>query len=260
LQVHTFADNNDALLLLVIPATSCRDVAVSRALKLARDLDPDGTRTVGVISKVDQAASDQRSLAAVQALLSGQGPSVTLEMPWVAMIGQSVAIAAAHSGGFVSADDTLETAWKAEMESLKSILSGVSHKKLGRIALVETLTHQIRKRMKQRLPNILSGLQGRAKVVEAELVTLGEQRVQTSEGTRAMALELCREFEDTFLLHIQTGEGSGWRVVASFEGALPKRMKGLPLDSMFELSSVKKVSINLSSVLRFNLSCFTAHP
>jgi hypothetical protein len=49
-------------------------------------------------------------------------------------------------------------------------------------------------------------LQGRAKVVEAELVTLGEQRVQTSEGTRAMALELCREFEDTFLLHIQTGE------------------------------------------------------
>jgi hypothetical protein len=42
LQVHNFVDNNDALLLLVIPATSCRDVAVSRALKLARDLDPDG--------------------------------------------------------------------------------------------------------------------------------------------------------------------------------------------------------------------------
>jgi hypothetical protein len=34
-------------------------------------------------------------------------------------------------------------------------------------------------------------LQGRAKVVEAELVTLGEQRVQTSEGSRAMDLELC---------------------------------------------------------------------
>jgi hypothetical protein len=34
-------------------------------------------------------------------------------------------------------------------------------------------------------------LQGRAKAVEAELVTLREQRVQTSEGTRAMALELC---------------------------------------------------------------------
>jgi dynamin GTPase len=156
LQINTFADNSDAVLLVVIPATSCRDVAVSRALKLAQDLDPDGTRTVGVISKVDQAASDQRSLAAVQALLSGQGPSATLEVPWVAMIGQSVAIAAAHSGA-VSADDTLETAWKAEMESLKSILNGASPSKLGRIALVDTLGRQIRKRMKQRLPNILSG-------------------------------------------------------------------------------------------------------
>ncbi len=63
---------------------------------------------------------------------------------------------------------------------------------------------------------------------------------------------------DFFLM--KSFQGSGWRVVASFEGALPKRMKELPLDSMFELSNVKKVSINLSSVLRFNLSCFTAHP
>jgi dynamin GTPase len=115
-----------------------------------------GTRTVGVISKVDQAAADQRSLAAVQALLSGQGPSVTLDIPWVALIGQSVSIAAAHSGS-VSAEDSLETAWRAEMDSLKSILNGASPSKLGRIALVETLAQQIRKRLKQHLPNVLSG-------------------------------------------------------------------------------------------------------
>jgi len=41
---------------------------------------------------------------------------------------------------------------------------------------------------------------------------------------------------------LQCAQGAGWRVVASFEGVLPKRIKGLPLDSMFELSSVKKVS------------------
>jgi hypothetical protein len=45
-------------------------------------------------------------------------------------------------------------------------------------------------------------------MVEQELVRLGEQRVQTSEGTRAIALELCREFEDKFLQHINTGEVS----------------------------------------------------
>ena len=106
-----------------------------------------------MISKVDQAASDPRSLAAVNALISGQGPPSTADIPWVAMIGQSVSIAAAHSNG----EDSLDTAWRAEMESLKSILNGAPSAKLGRIALVETLSHQIRNRLKQRLPNLLSG-------------------------------------------------------------------------------------------------------
>lgn len=56
-------------------------------------------------------------------------------------------------------------------------------------------------------------LEGRSQVVEQELVRLGEQRVQTSEGTRAIALELCREFEDRFLQHIQTGEVSMLRTI-----------------------------------------------
>lgn len=38
-----------------------------------------------------------------------------------------------------------------------------------------------------------------------------------------------------------TEQGQGWKIVASFEGVLPKRMKGLPLDQMFEISSIKKV-------------------
>jgi hypothetical protein len=40
--VHDFAENNDSILLVVIPAASCRDVTASRALKLAQDLDRDG--------------------------------------------------------------------------------------------------------------------------------------------------------------------------------------------------------------------------
>lgn len=115
-----------------------------------------GTRTIGVISKIDQAAGDQKSLAAVQALLSNQGPPRASDIPWVALIGQSVAIASAQSGS-VGSDNSLETAWRAESESLKSILTGAPQGKLGRIALVDTLAKQIRKRMKVRLPNLLSG-------------------------------------------------------------------------------------------------------
>lgn len=114
------------------------------------------TRTVGVISKIDQAATEPKALAAVQALLLNQGPRKTSDIPWVALIGQSVSIASAQSGSGAP-ESSLETAWRAETESLKSILTGAPQSKLGRIALVESLAGQIRNRMKLRLPTLLTG-------------------------------------------------------------------------------------------------------
>lgn len=238
--VSEYAEHSDAILLVIVPAAQAPEIASSRALRIIKEFDGDGTRTIGVISKIDQAASDQKSLAAVQALLLNQGPSRTSDIPWVALIGQSVSIASAQSGS-IGSENSLETAWRAESESLKSILTGAPQSKLGRIALVDALAQQIRKRMKVRLPNLLSGLQGKSQIVQDELVRLGEQMVQSSEGTRALALELCREFEDKFLLHVTSGEGSGWKIVASFEGNFPNRIKQLPLDRHFDINNVKRI-------------------
>ncbi|KAH7519749.1 hypothetical protein FEM48_Zijuj08G0070200 [Ziziphus jujuba var. spinosa] len=253
--VSEYAEHNDAILLIIIPAAQAPEVASSRALRIAKEYDGDGTRTIGVISKIDQAASDQKALAAVQALLLNQGPSRASDIQWIALIGQSVSIASAQSGS-VGSESSLETAWRAENESLKSILTGAPQSKLGRIALVDALAQQIRNRMKIRLPNLLSGyklfqnaewltayikLQGKSQIVQDELVRLGEQMVQSAEGTRAIALELCREFEDKFLQHITSGEGSGWKIVASFEGNFPNRIKQLPLDRHFDINNVKRI-------------------
>ncbi|GMI84029.1 Dynamin related protein 2B, dynamin-like 3 [Hibiscus trionum] len=235
--VSDYAEHNDAILLVIVPAAQAPEIASSRALRLAKEYDGEGTRTIGVITKIDQAASEQKALAAVQALLLNQGPPKTADIPWVALIGQSVSIASAQSGS----ENSLETAWRAESESLKSILTGAPQSKLGRIALVDALAQQIRKRMKVRLPNLLSGLQGKSQIVQDELVRLGEQMVESAEGTRAIALELCREFEDKFLQHITTGEGSGWKIVASFEGNFPNRIKQLPIDRHFDLNNVKRI-------------------
>ncbi|KAA3468442.1 dynamin-2A-like [Gossypium australe] len=151
--ISDYAERNDAILLVIVPAAQAPEIASSRALRLAKEYDGEGTRTIGVISKIDQAASDQKALAAVQALLLSQGPPMTADIPWVALIGQSVSIASAQSGS----ENSLETAWRAEFETLKSILTGAPQSKLGRIALVDALAQQIRKRMKVRLPNLLSG-------------------------------------------------------------------------------------------------------
>nr|AAF19398.1 dynamin homolog [Astragalus sinicus] len=238
--VSEYGEHNDAILLVIVPAAQASEIASSRALRMAKEYDGEGTRTIGVISKIDQAASDQKSLAAVQALLSNQGPARASDIPWVALIGQSVALATAQSGS-AGSDNSLETAWRAESESLKSILTGAPPSKLGRIALVEALAQQIQNRMKLRLPNLLSGLQGKSQVVQDELARLGESMVTTSEGTRAIALELCREFEDKFLQHITSGEGTGWKIVACFEGRFPDRMKQLPLDRHFDINNVKRI-------------------
>jgi dynamin GTPase len=36
-------------------------------------------------------------------------------------------------------------------------------------------------------------------------------------------------------------QGSGWKVVASFEGNFPNRIKKLPLDRHFDLNNVKRI-------------------
>ncbi|KAH9603881.1 hypothetical protein KSS87_013569 [Heliosperma pusillum] len=238
--ISEYVARNDAVLLVIIPAAQAPEVSSSKALRLAKEHDAEGTRTIGVISKVDQAASESKALAAVQALLQGQGPRSTADIPWVALIGQSVSIATAQSGNGGS-ENSLETAWRAESESLKSILTGAPQSKFGRVALVEALAAQIRNRMKVRLPNLLSGLQGKSQIIQDELVKLGESMVSSIEGTRALALELCREFEEKFLRHITGGEGNGWKVVASFEGNFPNRIKQLPLDRHFDINNVKRI-------------------
>lgn len=40
-------------------------------------------------------------------------------------------------------------------------------------------------------------------------------------------------------------QGTGWKIVASFEGRFPDRMKQLPLDRHFDINNVKRVSFQL---------------
>ncbi|KAF8702070.1 hypothetical protein HU200_033415 [Digitaria exilis] len=237
--IGNYAARNDAILLVIVPALQAPDVASSRALRIAREFDSEGTRTIGILSKIDQAAGEQKALGAVQALLGNQGPRTAADIQWVATIGHSVPTASVQSE--VGSEASAESSWQAEVKSLISILGGVPQSKLGRVALVDSLAKQIKTRIKVRLPNLLNGLQGKSQIVQEELAKLGEQMVQTSEGTKAIALGLCREFEDKFLQHIAGCEGAGWKVVASFEGKFPTRIKQLPLDKHFDMKNVKRI-------------------
>ena len=49
--IASFITNPNSLILAVTPATT--DLATSEALKIARNVDPDGRRTLAVITKLD---------------------------------------------------------------------------------------------------------------------------------------------------------------------------------------------------------------
>ena len=66
--INEFIKPENTIILAVTPAN--QDLANSDALKLARKVDPDGLRTIGVITKLDlmdeEFARSQRSLPHVQ--------------------------------------------------------------------------------------------------------------------------------------------------------------------------------------------------
>jgi dynamin 1-like protein len=49
--IFSFVSNPNSLILAVTPATT--DLATSEALKLAREVDPEGRRTLAVMTKLD---------------------------------------------------------------------------------------------------------------------------------------------------------------------------------------------------------------
>jgi len=53
-----YAEHSDAILLVVVPASQALEISLYRALKPAPEFNVDGTRTIGVISKIDQETTD----------------------------------------------------------------------------------------------------------------------------------------------------------------------------------------------------------
>ena len=53
-------------------------------------------------------------------------------------------------------------------------------------------------------------------------------------------------------------QGNGWKIVASFEGSFPNRIKQLPLDRHFDINDVKRVGSIIKSQFNFRafLSCY----
>ncbi|KAL0339150.1 UNVERIFIED_CONTAM: Dynamin-related protein 1E [Sesamum angustifolium] len=81
--VRTYVEKPNCIILAISPAN--QDIATSDAIKLAREVDPSGERTFGVLTKLDLMDKGTNALDVLE------GRSYRLQHPWVGIVNRSQA-------------------------------------------------------------------------------------------------------------------------------------------------------------------------
>ncbi|PIN00340.1 hypothetical protein CDL12_27160 [Handroanthus impetiginosus] len=81
--VRSYVEKPNCIILAITPAN--QDIATSDAIKLAREVDPSGERTFGVLTKLDLMDKGTNALEVLE------GRSYRLQQPWVGIVNRSQA-------------------------------------------------------------------------------------------------------------------------------------------------------------------------
>jgi replication fork clamp-binding protein CrfC len=79
--VRSYIEKPNSIILAVSPAN--QDIATSDAIKIAREVDPQGERTFGVLTKLDLMDKGTNALDVLE------GRSYKLQHPWVGVVNRS---------------------------------------------------------------------------------------------------------------------------------------------------------------------------
>lgn len=125
--VRSFAQKPNCIILAITPAN--QDIATSDAIKLAREVDPTGEKTIGVLTKLDLMDKGTNALDVLE------GRSYQLQNPWVGIVNRSQAdlnrnvdmISARHQERefFATSPDYRHLAGRMGSEYLAKLLSKV---------------------------------------------------------------------------------------------------------------------------------------
>ncbi|XP_043716965.1 phragmoplastin DRP1C-like isoform X2 [Telopea speciosissima] len=224
--VRSYVDKPNSIILAISPAN--QDIATSDAIKIARQVDPSGDRTFGVLTKLD--LMDKGTNA--QDVLEGR--SYRLQHPWVGIVNRSQAD--------INKNVDMIDARRKEMEYFQnsSDYSHLAHK-MGSEYLAKLLSQHLETVIRQRIPSIIALINKTIDELNAELDYLG--RPIGSEGGAQLytILDMCRAFDRVFREHLDGGRPGGDRIYGVFDNQLPAALKKLPFDRHLSLQNVRKV-------------------
>ena len=179
-----YAEDPLTIILCVIAANS--DIATSDGLMLAKEIDVTGSRTLGVLTKLDimDAGTDAK-----KALLNEEIP---LKLGYVGVKNRS-------KQDLVNKLSMAETS-KKEREFFKShpVYKNIPAGHLGTDVLINKLTKIYFRIIRENLPKIIKAINERLKQAEEELQSLGQPMPTDDAGKMSMLWNMINEYCDIF--------------------------------------------------------------
>ncbi|XP_031097449.1 dynamin-related protein 1E-like isoform X2 [Ipomoea triloba] len=224
--VRSYVEKPNCIILAITPAN--QDVATSDAIKIAREVDPSGERTIGVLTKIDLMDKGTNALDVLE------GRSYRLQNPWVGIVNRSQADINRNVDMMVSRHNERE--FFARSPEYRHLAS-----RMGSEYLAKLLSKHLESVIKARIPAILSLINRSIDELETELSHLGRPVTVDAGAQLYTILELCRAFNRVFKEHLEGGRPGGDRIYGVFDYQLPAAFRKLPLDRHLSLQNVKKV-------------------
>ncbi|TKY66261.1 Dynamin-related protein 1E [Spatholobus suberectus] len=224
--VRSYVEKPNCIILAISPAN--QDIATSDAIKLAREVDPTGERTFGVLTKLDLMDKGTNALDVLE------GRSYRLQHPWVGIVNRSQAD--------INRNVDMIVARRKEREYFATS-SDYGHlaNKMGSEYLAKLLSQHLESVIRARIPSITSLINKSIEELESEMDHLGRPIALDAGAQLYTILELCRAFERIFKEHLDGGRPGGDRIYNVFDNQLPAALRKLPFDRHLSLQNVRKV-------------------
>ncbi|KAJ4762669.1 dynamin-like protein [Rhynchospora pubera] len=224
--VRSYVEKPNCIILAISPAN--QDIATSDAIKLAREVDPTGERTFGVVTKLDLMDQGTNALDVLE------GRSYRLQHPWVGIVNRSQAE--------INKNVDMMAARQKEREYFQNSpdYSHLSHK-MGAEYLAKLLSKHLEQVIRARIPSIIAMINKTIDELEAELDRMGRP-IGGDQGAQLYTiLDMCRAFDRIFKEHLEGGRPGGDKIYGVFDNQLPAALKKLPFDRHLSLNNVKRV-------------------
>ncbi|KAL3615472.1 Phragmoplastin drp1e [Castilleja foliolosa] len=224
--VRSYIEKPNSIILAISPAN--QDIATSDAIKIAREVDPSGERTFGVLTKLDLMDKGTNALDVLE------GKSYRLQHPWVGIVNRSQAD--------INKSVDMISARRREREYFATS-PDYSHlsSKMGSEYLAKLLSKHLESVIKARIPSITSLINKSIDELESELDHLGRPIAVDAGAQLYTILELCRAFDKIFKEHLDGGRPGGDRIYGVFDNQLPAALRKLPFDRHLSVQNVRKI-------------------